>query len=309
MVYYQDEPLGDCVCVPLYFVAKLLKDSGVTVVQVGEGSDELFCGYQQYVRYLNMYSSWSSTQTIIPGFLKKIGYKMLSHLYPQSLNNLDVARNWANNKELFYSGALVFPQLWKEKFLLKTDHKEDPVLRSIYAGFPQSSDSYAVANFHRARGDNFDTYDMMNYMELKHRLPELLLMRADKMTMATSVEARVPFLDHKLVEYALGLEQEFKYRDGQTKYILKKVCENILPHDVIYRKKMGFAAPVTRWFKHGEYFRPMFQQVLNEKRSTWGQLLDFDYIQHLFDENQRNKNVDYGYQLWALLNLIALEYE
>ena len=79
------------------------------------------------------------------------------------------------------------------------------------------------------------------------RLPELLLMRADKMSMATSVEARVPFLDHKLVEFALNIPDHIKYKNNETKYILKKACEGIIPKKIIYRKKVGFAAPIVRW--------------------------------------------------------------
>src|SRR5258707_8963820 len=89
----------------------------------------------------------------------------------------------------------------------------------------------------------------MTYLELKLRLPELLLMRVDKITMATSVEARVPFLDHHLVEYAMGIPREFKVSGSTGKHILKRALEPILPHDLLYSKKRGFGAPIREWFR------------------------------------------------------------
>src|SRR5436190_22672144 len=100
----------------------------------------------------------------------------------------------------------------------------------------------------RERPDS-DYLSRMIYLELKLRLPELLLMRVDKITMATSVEARVPYLDHHLVEYAMGLPSELKVSGKTGKHILKKALESILPHDLLYSKKRGFGAPIREWFR------------------------------------------------------------
>src|SRR5206468_5266310 len=91
------------------------------------------------------------------------------------------------------------------------------------------------------------------YMEMKLRLPEHLLMRVDKLTMAHAVEARVPFLDHDVVDFAMSLPPSYKLRNGIGKFLLKKVAEPYLEHDIIYRKKQGFGAPMERWFKEGEF--------------------------------------------------------
>ena len=96
-----------------------------------------------------------------------------------------------------------------------------------------------------------DFLSRLTYLELKLRLPELLLMRGDKITMATSVEARVPFLDHHLVEYALGLPRSLKVEGTSGKHILKQALEDILPHDLLYNRKRGFGAPVREWFRNG----------------------------------------------------------
>lgn len=311
MLHHQDEPLGDAVCVPLYYVAQLLKNSGVTVVQVGEGSDELFCGYAQYVKYLRMSYVWRLSQATVPGFAKYTLFRQLKKHYSRSINNLDIAHNWANNKPLFYSGAVVFSELWKEDICnmpLGTNY--DPIVSELVPGIQLFGSSYAMADYYRdemyATLPRADAMQVMSYLELKHRLPELLLMRVDKMTMAHSVEARVPFLDHTLVEYALGMPLKYKYAHGQTKYILKKVCEDLIPTDIIYRKKMGFAAPTTRWYKEGKYFAPFLQELLHQKKDDWQELLNFEYIDRMIKENQE-ASIDYSYQLWAVQNLLACD--
>ena len=126
-------------------------------------------------------------------------------------------------------------------------------------------DSYDVVErlWHEAERERpgADLLQKMTYLELKQRLAELLLMRVDKMTMATSVEARVPFLDHELVEFAMALPPEMKVRDGVGKYLLKRaVSESLLPENIVYRQKQGFGAPVAEWFQ-GELGRRAQAQI------------------------------------------------
>ena len=308
MVHHQDEPLGDSVCVPLYYVAQLAKDAGVTVVQIGEGADELFCGYPMYAHYLDMHRYWNLSQRYMPAIARKGLSCAVSKLYSQHSNRRDLLQSWADGRALFWSGAVVFSELSKRDVLHNgIQHEPDPILEQMYPGFPQSLDSYAIADYHRAR---FLTQDPrahflkeMIYLELKHRLPELLLMRVDKMAMAASVEARVPFLDHKLVEFALQIPQKFKYRNGVTKYILKKAAEKFLPHEVIYRKKMGFAAPVTRWFKDGSYFKSYMHDMLHTKNNPWADFIDCNVVERMMRDNEQGV-YNYSYHLWALHNLM-----
>jgi len=312
MVYYQDEPIADCVCVPLYYVSKLLRDAGVVVVQVGEGSDELFCGYSIYGRYLDMHSKmWQPSQKLVPGFMRQGAYKLASALFPQKKNRLDMLRNWAQDRHFFWSGATAFSELWKQDLIAPLKPlNEDPIIQAIYPGFAQKSDSYSMVDYHLNRlyqeRPEADFFTSMVYLELKHRLPELLLMRVDKMTMATSVEARVPFLDHEVVEAALSMPHTLKYKQGVTKYILKKAAEGILPQEVIYRPKMGFAAPTVRWFKEGSHFKDYFKGLLRNKKSSWGELLNFDQIEQLYERNLAG-TAESSVQLWVLQNLMAVE--
>jgi asparagine synthase (glutamine-hydrolysing) len=140
----------------------------------------------------------------------------------------------------------------------------------------------------------------MTYLELKLRLPELLLMRVDKMTMAASVEARVPFLDHRLVEYAMGVPRALKVEGRSGKHVLKRALEGVLPRDLLYRRKRGFGAPVEGWFR-GPAAAELESRVMNSPLRGRG-LLDYRFVARLFDEHRRGAR-DWGFHLWALLNL------
>jgi len=312
MVHHQDEPLADSVCIPLYYVSKLLHDSGVTVVQVGEGSDELYCGYETYAQYLDVYNRYYQPTVGLPRPLKKAGTWMAAHLFPHRHGKLGLLDQWASGQHLFWSGATAFTESWKRQLLAKRSEEgeRDPVIATIYPDLEQTRDSYAIVDYHLKKfyekNPTGDFLQSMIYLELKQRLPELLLMRVDKMTMATSVEGRVPFLDHAHVEFALQVPTPFKYKDGITKYILKKACEGILPHEIIYRKKIGFAAPTTRWFKEGVYFRDYFSALLEQKKDAVSELFDKATVDTLLSKTQSVK-ADYATQLWALQNVLASE--
>ena len=308
MIYHQDEPLADCVNIPLYYVSKLCKDAGVTVVQVGEGSDELFCGYSTYARYLDIYNRyWQPSQRYIPARARQGIYTMMETILAHKPNHLDVVKNWSQDKHLFWTGAMAFSEHWKQSFITNDSYINDPIVQQIYPGL-LLDESYGVVAYHLNRLKKImpeaDFYSTMLYLELKQRLPELLLMRVDKMSMATSIEGRVPFLDHALVEFAMHIPTHFKYRNGITKYILKKAAEGILPPDIIYRKKMGFAAPTQRWFKEGAYFKPYFAQLVQDNRGLWDDYFNVDFIQKMIKANQTGTK-DYAVQLWALQNVMA----
>ncbi len=311
MVYHQDEPIADPVCIPLYYVSKLLKDSGVTVVQVGEGSDELYCGYQTYVNYLDAYKRYYEPTVGLPTSLKKAGAWLAATLFPQKKYYGALLDQWASGQHLFWSGAISFTENAKHTVLAKYDaYDVDPMIQKIYPGLKTGSDSYAIIDYHLKKlyekKPNADFLKSITYLEFKQRLPELLLMRVDKMTMATSVEGRVPFLDHAHVEYAFQVPTALKYKNGVTKYILKKACEGILPMDVIYRKKIGFAAPTTRWFKSGTYFKPYFLDLIATKKHSLQSIFEKEEIEMLFHKTQSSSH-DYATQLWVLQNVLATE--
>lgn len=306
MVYHQDEPIADCVCIPLYYVAKLLKESGVTVVQVGEGSDELFCGYQNYANYLETYKKFYQPARFIPQLAKEAGLWFAARLFPNKKYHLNLLQQWVSGQHPFWGGAIAFSEDWKQQVVhFEQEEAHDTIVSQIFPEMNQSYKSYNIVEYHLNKLYQYkpdaDFLTSMIYLEFKQRLSELLLIRVDKMTMANSVEGRVPFLDHQFVEFALQVPSSLKYKNKTTKYILKKAAEGILPDDVIYRKKVGFAAPITRWFKFNTQFRSYFNQQF--KNYNWANL-DKQTVIELFDKTKENE-YDYSVPLWVIQNALA----
>jgi asparagine synthase (glutamine-hydrolysing) len=301
LVFHQDEPIADPVCVPLYYVSQLARDSGTIVVQVGEGSDEIFSGYDNYVRHLRIYESFWRHAEALPRSLRRA----LSSLSRPALEAtgrkraaIELIRRLGADEPLFWGGVVVYDETFKPRVLsqslrermngLSSLHVVEPYLKRIEQERPQS-----------------DFLARMTYLELKLRLPELLLMRVDKITMATSVEARVPFLDHHLVEYALGVPRSLKVEGTTGKHILKRALENVLPHDLLYEPKRGFGAPVREWFRGG--LGGWFSERLINSTMRKRDFLDYSFVARMLDEHRSGKR-DWGFHLWALLNL-SLWYE
>jgi asparagine synthase (glutamine-hydrolysing) len=301
LVFHQDEPLADPVCVPLYYVSKLARDSGTIVVQVGEGSDELFSGYDKYVKYLRLYERFWRRAEQLPAFARRAAGAVAQPLVSAATGNAEaaeLARRFGAGEPPFWGAAVVFDETLKAR-LLSSD------ARARFAGL--SSYEVVREDLERVGRERpaSDFLARMTYLELKLRLPELLLMRVDKMTMATSVEARVPFLDHHLVEYAMGVPRALKVEGRSGKHVLKRALEEVLPRDVLYRRKRGFGAPVEGWFR-GPSSTELEARVMNSALRRRG-LLDYAFVARLFEEHRRRAR-DWGFHLWALLNL-SLWYE
>ncbi|HYG80543.1 MAG TPA: asparagine synthase (glutamine-hydrolyzing), partial [Pyrinomonadaceae bacterium] len=243
LVFHQDEPIADPVCVPLYYVSKLARDSGTIVVQVGEGSDEIFSGYENYVRHLRIYEKFWRRAERVPLGLRRLALAVARPALEATGKKraaVDLLRRLGADEPLFWGGVVVYDETFKPRVLSNRMRERMSGRSSLEAVRPY------LDLVERERPAS-DFLSRMTYLELKLRLPELLLMRVDKITMATSVEARVPFLDHHLVEYAMGLPRELKVEGRSGKHILKRALEEILPHDLLYSRKRGFGAPVREW--------------------------------------------------------------
>ena len=191
-------------------------------------------------------------------------------------------RRFGAGESLFWGGAIVFDEDFKRR-----------VLSSDLTARLDGLSSYDAVKDHiehvaRVQPDS-DFAARMSYLELKLRLPELLLMRVDKITMATSVEARVPFLDHHLVEYAMSLPVDLKIKGTSGKHILKRALENVLPADLLYRPKRGFGAPIREWFRgaSGETLSGLIMNSSIRKR----ELFDYEFIARLVDEHNRGRAI------------------
>lgn len=301
LIFHQDEPLADPVCVPLYYVSRLARDTGTIVVQVGEGADEIFAGYDWFRKYVRINDLFWQQAEKLPLSLRHSLAAMAKPLMEASFNKrtaIELTRRLGAGEPLFWGGAIVFDEDFKRR-LLSSDMIPEVEARSSYDAVKDHLDHVA-----RVRPES-DFAARMSYLELKLRLPELLLMRVDKMTMATSVEARVPFLDHHLVEYAMSLPVDLKIKGTSGKHVLKRALEKVLPSDLLYRPKRGFGAPIREWFRgaSGETLTGLIMNSSIRKRG----LFDYDFIARLLDEHRRGAR-DWSFHLWALLN-VSLWYD
>lgn len=296
LIFHQDEPIADPVCVPLFYVSKLAREDGTTVVQVGEGADEIFGGYSKYVANLRLYQRfWRYAETLPGGLRRAAGasIRQFASLSGRDRTVSELGRRLGSGEPMFWGGAVVFDEKSKSE-----------VMSEALTTGPQGRSSLAIVEklldqIGSARPDA-DFLSRMTYLELKLRLPELLLMRVDKITMATSVEARVPFLDHELVEYAMGIPQNLKISGKTGKHILKRSLESILPHDLLYAKKKGFGAPIREWFRSKQAASAVDQ--IFGSAMVKRQYLNYDHVRRLLDEHKSGRS-DVSFQLWALLNL------
>ncbi|MGB0721613.1 MAG: asparagine synthase (glutamine-hydrolyzing) [Gammaproteobacteria bacterium] len=234
IVWHQDEPIADPVCIPVYYVAELARRSGVTVCQVGEGADELFMGYTAW-RTMRRLQEWGNLP--LPDVLRGAGLGLARALGRQKGRPYEwLSRNY-RGQPVFWSGAERFTGAAKQD-LLSTRLRADLRGRSSWETIEP------IWNDFRDKAWEPSTLHWMSYADLRMRLPELLLMRVDKMTMATSLEARVPFLDHRFVERALSIPERRKVHGGESKYLLKKAVRGLVPDRIIDRPKQGFGVPV-----------------------------------------------------------------
>lgn len=301
LVFHQDEPIADPVCVPLYYVSKLARESGTIVIQVGEGSDEIFSGYDNYVRHLRIYENfWRHAENLPLALRRTMANISMPALEATGRKRaaIELIRRLGADEPLFWGGVVVYDESLKPRVLSNQLRRRMNGHSSI-----EVVNSY-LKHIEDARPKS-EFLARMTYLELKLRLPELLLMRVDKITMATSVEARVPFLDHHLVEYAMGLPRSLKVEGGSGKHILKRALDEILPRDLLYERKRGFGAPVREWFRSA--LAGWFESHVLNSTMRKRDLLDYEFVNRMLAEH-RKESKDWGFHLWALLNL-SLWYE
>ena len=283
MVELQDEPIADPVCVPLFYVAKLARDHGVVVCQLGEGADELFIGYPSWLEALKR-QRW--TDVPMPGAMKSLGCGALAALGYDRTVHLEWLRRSSRGEPLFWSGAEAFTHLEKRRLLSPRLKRTLGNLTSWEAIRPirERFDSGAPERTH---------LNWMSYVDLNLRLPELLLMRVDKMTMGVSLEGRVPFLDHRFVGLAFSIPSALKTKNHTLKYVLKKAVAGLVPRNLIERRKQGFGVPVNELFE-GPLQRMAEVELQHFCAET--DLVDADEVARVMQSADGSKR-------WYLLNL------
>jgi asparagine synthase (glutamine-hydrolysing) len=293
LIWHEDEPLKGPPSVALYFLSKLASEH-VKVVLTGEGSDELFAGYNDryWATMLNRRLARYGGVFIPEAVRKHVIRKMLWRLpLPLSLKK-------KISHTILYLPSNVEGIFFDNFHSIFTREMQRELLSDDLCGSLLSVDAYANAMgiFERSNARNF--LHRMLYTDVNMDLAELL-MKQDQMTMATSLESRVPFLDHILVEFAGTLPPHLRLHGRPGKLLVKKAAERILPHEIAHRPKMGFPVPFGTWLK--EDAASMVSEILLEGRTKRRGYFNVSYIEKLLRAHQSDQR-DYQNQIWMLLN-------
>jgi len=283
LLFFLEEPIVESSAIALFYISKLAREY-VTVLLSGEGADEIFAGYPIYRRMQTL----TSMRQMMPFVRIPSVMKVLSLLSP-------------HEKIHKYLDWLELPL--ERRYLGVSCYITSSTKQQLYSDNLQAIQLNAADEvFHQYynKVQHRDTLGKMLYVDTKTWLPDDLLLKADKMTMATSVELRVPFLDHKFVEFAASIPSVFKIKGKTNKYILKKAMEGILPNAIMYRKKQGFAVPTSQWFS-AELYTQAADVLLDRKAMQRGYFNEAYLTQML--RQQRNGQVDHSYRILSLLVL------
>ena len=291
MIWHEDEPIAHPSSIPLYYVSRLAAEH-VKVVLTGEGSDEVLGGYNRYrVTMYNMRFG-SAYEDFVSGGARSLVRGAIGSLPRRSRIRQKLSRTFlalpANVTALYMDNFAVFSRQRLDEFW-------SPALRRAVGGLSP----YASAERYFAASDASSLLNKLLYVDTKTYLHELL-MKQDQMSMAASIESRVPFLDHPLVEFAARMPESMKIRGMTTKYVLRKIMTGVLPPQILTRRKMGFPVPIGAWLR-GPYRHLLDEFVLGHRALARG-MFDEMALRRLVASHTSGE-VNHSERLWALINL------
>jgi asparagine synthase (glutamine-hydrolysing) len=291
LVDIYDEPYADSSAIPTYRVCEAARER-VTVALSGDAGDETFAGYRRYRTYV----AQEIVRSIIPSAIRRPVFGLLGRYYPK----LDWAPRILRAKPTFQSLARDSVGAYLDGVSISSVDTRYQLYSREFRSRLQGYDSRAVFDRH-VRGRDFpDSLSMVQYLDLKTYLAGDILTKVDRASMAHSLEVRSPFLDFELIEWAATLPTNLKLRRGTGKYLLKKSLEPFLPDEILYRKKMGFAVPLGRWFRG-----PLRGRVESLPDSPWlngDGIFDRRGLRQLVTQHLSGQR-DYSPGIWSLLML------
>ena len=291
LVEHYGEPYADASAIATYYVARETRKH-VTVALNGDGGDESFAGYERYfaMRLAEKYHK-------IPHIARKFIIENAVNLLPTS----EIKRSRARDLKRFVKAASL-PKV--ERYFRWVSAIDRPTKESLYTkdfkNRLNGDDPADILETWFAKSNGIGIVDATMFTDQQTYLPNDLLVKVDIASMANSLEARSPFLDHKVIEFAASLPENIKLRGTETKYLLKKAASKLVPREVLYRKKMGFGVPLTHWFR-GEMKGFLCENLLSEKFAKRG-IIKAEVVKKLVDEHI-NAERDHVWQLWTLLML------
>lgn len=288
LAWHFDEPFADPSALPTYMVSKLAREY-VTVVLSGDGGDELFAGYTRYVRDKRR----GGLAARLPRFIREGVMQPVSEKLPHGA----FGRNYLRNVSLEPL----------DRYIDSVSHITELNKRSLYTqNFRSKLNSNGLSAGHklfRSFAEKVDTgnaVDPLLYLDSKTYLPGDILTKVDRMSMAVSLEARVPLLDHKLIEFVTSIPASLKLKGLETKHIFKRAVRGIVPDEILDRPKQGFGVPIQEWINL--QLRERIHDTLTDKRTLDRGLFDSNYINALLSEHERGRR-DHSWELWIFLML------
>jgi len=285
LVWHFDEPFADSSAIPTYMVSKLARDY-VTVILSGDGGDELFGGYTRYVVERKRGGFERLPKPLREGLMRPLS---------ERLPHATWGRNYLHNVSLdpiarYLDSVSVFTSL-NRKALYTPDFFQK-LGQGGYAG-----------NLFRELADQVKTdepLDRLLYVDSKTYLPGDILTKVDRMSMAVSLEARAPLLDHKLIDFVTGVPASLKLAGFQTKHLLKEAVKDLIPAEILHRPKQGFGVPIQEWIN--QQLRSRIRDTLRDARTRQRGYINSNYLDILLDEHERGRR-DHSMGLWSLLML------
>jgi len=291
LVEHYGEPYADSSAVPTYYVAKETRKH-VTVALNGDGGDESFAGYERYIAM-----GLTEKYRRVPSFLRESVIKETVNLIPSS----PLKRSRVKSaKRLLDAVALPRVDRYARWVSVFNEQTKQPLYSDHFREQTQAADATGILAEWFKRANGIGVVDAMLLTDQMTYLPNDLLVKVDIATMAVSLEARSPFLDHHVIEFAASLPQNLKLRRLTSKYLLKKVLRKLLPSENLKRRKMGFGVPVGHWFR-GK-MQPFLREVLLSEKALRRGLFQPDAVRQLIELHVRGER-DYSQQLWTLLML------
>jgi asparagine synthase (glutamine-hydrolysing) len=286
LLWHMDEPISDTAFITTYLVSEFARRE-VTVILSGVGGDELFGGYRRYLG--NHYRAYYEQ---LPGWVRRaasaVGERLPSDRHSPLLNLSRLAKGFLESSEL------PFEERYRAYVQVFAPEEARRLMRIVSVAPPDM----IGAAFQQAGSD--DALNRMLAVDAETQLPDDLLMLTDKMSMAVSLECRVPLLDHELVELAARMPENVKIRGGRLKHAMKEAVSHLLPPDITERKKRGFGTPMGAWLKRE--LAPLVRKLLSETAVNERGLFRYPAVEHLMRSHEANR-IDGTDRLLALLNL------
>ncbi len=285
LAYYSDEPSADAGALPVWFLSRMTREH-VTVALSGDGGDELFAGYQTYLA-----DQYSQQAQSTPRFLRQSALSLLN-LWPASNDKI----SFEYKAKRFLEGSLQSPEdahlYWNGTNSLAAKQMLAPNLphrpsSDLYRRLPSESGAAGPLNRHL-------------WLDQLYYLPDDILYKCDRMSMAHSLEVRPPFLDHRIVEFAARLPESLKLNNGTLKHVLRELVRDKIPASVLSRPKQGFDIPVHHWFR--TTLKPLLLDTLTEAAVRNSGVFSWPAVNELITRHL-SRRINAGYQLWGLLTL------